>query len=178
MPRNGKWTRKIGWILKKTRFGPVLNIKVCYHDDRYSIEVHIRSLIVDNTVSWVRVVNGVDKYVTESMLTKKEEDTASEKPIANARSREKPKVTLTSVPIHVLERKWVDIDRKKFQKPSPECYDMINQFFEEATEHSTTVTSSKNAGGRSSTVLCNGYLKIGYQFWQNGEDRRKYFNIA
>ena len=37
MPRNEKWTRRRGWILKSTRIGPVLNIKVCYHDDRFSV---------------------------------------------------------------------------------------------------------------------------------------------
>ena len=71
-----------GWIRKNTRIGPVLNIEVCCRDDRYSIEVQIPSLFEDNTASWVRIVNGVDKYVTESMLTKEEEDTASGKPIA------------------------------------------------------------------------------------------------
>ena len=46
MPRNEKGTRKRGWILKNTRIGPVLNIKVCYHDDRYSIEnqVHFKTI--------------------------------------------------------------------------------------------------------------------------------------
>ena len=84
MPRNEKGTRVRGWILTNTRIGPVLNIKVCYHDDRYSIEIQIPSLFQDNTVSWVRIVNGFDKYVTESMLTTKEEDIASGKPVANA----------------------------------------------------------------------------------------------
>ena len=37
-----------------------------YHDDRYSAEVQVPSLFEDNTASWVRIVNGVDKYVTES----------------------------------------------------------------------------------------------------------------
>ena len=63
-----------GWIRKNTRIGPVLNIKVCYQDDRYSIWVQIPFLFQDNTVSWVRIVIGVDKYVTESMLTKEKED--------------------------------------------------------------------------------------------------------
>ena len=72
-------------------------MKVCYHDDRYSIEVQVPSLFQDNTVSWVRIVNGVDKHVTESMLTTKEEDMASGKPSATARPRQKPTVTLTSV---------------------------------------------------------------------------------
>ena len=42
-------------------------------------------------------MNGVDTYVTESMPTAKEEDTASGKPIAKARPRQKTTVTLTSV---------------------------------------------------------------------------------
>ena len=44
------------------------------------------------------------------MLTKKEEDIASGKPIAKARPRQMPTVTLTSVSILVLERKWIDIE--------------------------------------------------------------------
>ena len=44
MPRNEKGTRVRGWIRKDTRIGPVLNIKVCYHDERYSIEVQVPSL--------------------------------------------------------------------------------------------------------------------------------------
>ena len=59
MPRNEKVTRTRGWILKNTRIGPVLDIKVCFQDDRYSIEVQVPSLFQDNTVSWVRIVNGV-----------------------------------------------------------------------------------------------------------------------
>ena len=58
-------------------------------------------------------MNGVDKYVTESVLATKEEDTASGKPEAKARSRQKPTVTLTSVSIPVLERKWIDIETQR-----------------------------------------------------------------
>ena len=173
MPRFEKGTRIRGWILKNTSIGPV-NIKFCYHDDRYSIEVRIQPLLEDNTASSVIIVNGVDKYVTESMLTKKEEDIASGKPIAKARPRQKPTVTMTSVSIPVLERKWVDINDHTItsvmtcQKPSPDCYDIINQSLEEATEQSTAVTPSTSAGRRSSR----------YQFWQKEEELSKYFNIA
>ena len=52
----------------------------------------------------------VAKYVTESMLTKREENIASGKPIAKARPRQKPTVTLTSVSIPVRERKRIDIE--------------------------------------------------------------------
>ena len=58
-------------------------------------------------------MSGVDKYVTESMLTTKEEDIASVNPIAKARPRQKPTVTLTSVSIPVLERKWIDIETQR-----------------------------------------------------------------
>ena len=64
-----------------------------------SIEVQIPSLYQDHTVSWVRIVNGIDTYVTESMLTAKKEDIASEKPIAKARPRQKTTAMLTSVSI-------------------------------------------------------------------------------
>ena len=87
MPRNEKGTRVRGWILKNMSIGAVLNIKVCYHDDRFSIDVQVPSLFQDNIVSWVRIVNGVDKYVTQSMLTAKEVDTASGKPIAICKTK-------------------------------------------------------------------------------------------
>ena len=44
MPRNEKGTRARGWIRKDTRIGPILNMKVCYHDERYSVEVQVPSL--------------------------------------------------------------------------------------------------------------------------------------
>ena len=153
---------------------------LCYRDEQYSVEVQVPSLFQDDTVSWVRIVNGVDRYVTESMPTAKEEDTASVKPIAKARPRQKPAVTLTSVSIPVLERKWTDTIKSvmKCQKPSPDCHDMMNQSQEEATERSTTVTSLNSAGRRSSTTLRNAYLKIGYQNWQKEEERRKDSNVV
>ena len=73
--------------IKNTRIGPVLDIKVCHHEDQYTVEVLDQSLFQDRTASWDRIVNGVDKYVTESTLTKEEGDIASGKPTAEARPR-------------------------------------------------------------------------------------------
>ena len=42
------------------------------------IDTQIPSLFEDNTAAWIRIVNGIEKYMTESVLTKKEDDTASE----------------------------------------------------------------------------------------------------
>ena len=161
--------------LKNTRIGPVLDPKVCHHEDRYSIDVLFQSLFQDRTESWVGIFNGVDKYLTESMLIKEEVDIAS--------PRQKPAVTLTSVSIPVRERKWIDIetqrshDHKCSDVSKSHYYDMINQSLEEATERSSTMTSSTSAGRRSSMVLRNGHLKIGYQLWQK-EELRKGFNVA
>ena len=91
----------------------MLNVTVCYRDDRYSVEVQIPSLFEDKTVSRVRIVNGGDRYVTESMPTAKEENTASVKPIAKARPRQMPTVTLTSVSILVFEREWIAIETQR-----------------------------------------------------------------
>ena len=67
-------------------------------------------------------MNGVDKYVTESMLTKEEEDIVPVKPIAEARPRQKPTVTLTSVSIPVRERKWIDIETQRSH--DQQCYEV------------------------------------------------------
>ena len=122
MHQNEKGTRINGWIVKSTRIGPVLNIKGCHHDDRYSIEVLVQSLFQDRTASWVRIVNGVDKCVTESMLTKKEKDIAAVKPIAKARPRQKPTLTLTSVSTLVRERKLIDIETQRSH--DHKCFDV------------------------------------------------------
>ena len=135
---------------------------------------------------WVGIVNGVDKYVTESMLTTEEKDIASVNTIAKARPRQNPTATLTSVSILVRGREWIDREHNDHmiksvmmcQKPLLDCYDMIKQSLEELTEQSTTMTSLKSAGRRSSMVLRNGHLKIGYQLWQKEEELRKDFNIA
>ena len=97
MPGNEKGTRVRRWIRKDTRIGPVLHIKVCYRDEQYSVEVQVPSLFQDDTVS----------------STAKGEDTASGKPIGKTRPRQKATVTLTSVSIPVLERKWIDIERQR-----------------------------------------------------------------
>ena len=97
MPRCVKKTRAKGWILKSTRIGPVLDMKVCRHEDRYSIEVLVEALFQDRTASWVRIVSGIDKYVTESMQTKEEEHRASGRLVEKARPRLKPAMKLSSV---------------------------------------------------------------------------------
>ena len=136
MPLCEKKTRAKGWLLKNTRIGPVLDVKVCRHEDRYSIEVLIESLFQDQTVSWVRIVNGVDQYVTEEMQPKEEEHRASGRLVAKARPQLKPAVTLSSVSIPVRERKWVDIERQRSH--DLKCFD-VSKAITRLLRHDQTV---------------------------------------
>ena len=87
---NDSGSRARGWIRKDTKIGPFLNIHVYHHEDRYSIEIQVRSLFQDRTASWVRIVDGVEKYVNETTETiQDEEHRALGKPVAKARPRMK-----------------------------------------------------------------------------------------
>ena len=45
VPRNDERTRARGWIQKNTKIGPVLDAKVCRHQDRYGIEIQVEPLL-------------------------------------------------------------------------------------------------------------------------------------
>ena len=83
IPRDQEGTRIKGWIQNNVRFCPVSDTKFCNQFGRYSIEVEVQSLFQDQTVSWFRIVNGVDKFVREAMPIQ-EEGKASVKPVAKA----------------------------------------------------------------------------------------------
>ena len=59
LPLSEEASRVKRWILANTKIGLVLDVKVCFHQGRYGIEVMIESLFRDRTVSWVRIVNGI-----------------------------------------------------------------------------------------------------------------------
>ena len=106
LPRNDERTKARGWIRKYTNIGPVLDVKVCLHQDRYGIEIQIQSLFRDRTASWVRIVNGIEKYATETTETiVDEEHGASGRSVAKL----KPAVTLTSVSIPLRERNRIHL---------------------------------------------------------------------
>ena len=108
MPRD-QGTRIKGWIQSNVRFGPVSDITVCNHYGRYSVEVQVQSLFQDQTVSWIRIVNGFDKFVREDMPIQ-EEEKASGKPAAKARPILKPSSTSGWDFIPIGQRQWIDIE--------------------------------------------------------------------
>ena len=119
LPRSEEASRVRGWILGNTKIGLALDVKVCLHQKRHGIEVMIESLFRDRTVSWVRIANGIDKYVTEtSDITSLEsfEHRVTGKLVAKAKPRPKPTVTQSPISILVRERNWIDINPERFRQ--------------------------------------------------------------
>ena len=61
-----KTSRARGSLRGNTKIGPVLDVKVYLHEGRYCIDIMIEPSFRDKTVSWVRIVSGINKYVTET----------------------------------------------------------------------------------------------------------------
>ena len=55
------------WIRGNTKISPLLDAIDCYHLGLCGVEImiEIESFFDDKTCSWVRIVNGINKYVTE-----------------------------------------------------------------------------------------------------------------
>ena len=171
--------------------------KVCNHYGRYSIEVQVQSLFQDQTVSWIRIVNGIDKIVREAMRIH-EEEKASAKPAAKARPILKPSSTSGWDLTPIEQRLWIDIEI--LESKGPYCF-QVSKFITRLLRHSQQVFREgrvqydqaideckknkqmiQNIGQTrcrsTSSMLRFGQLTIGYQFWQKVEDKRKGFIFA
>ena len=106
-----------GWICGNTKIGPAWEVAVGHHQGRYGIEIMIESLFGDGTCSWVMIVNGIDKYVTEMMEESREDHidyigVCTGKLVANARPKQTSMTTTssssTTLPCHL--RVWIDVE--------------------------------------------------------------------
>ena len=78
--------------MENMKIGPVLDVMVCYHQGRHGVEIMIESLFRDRTISWVRIMNRINKYVTETsetVLLKNVEHTVTRKLVAKAKAATK-----------------------------------------------------------------------------------------
>ena len=121
LPRDDKLSKVKGWNRGNTKIGPVLEVAVSYHQGRYGIEIMIESFFGDRTRSWVLIVNGIDKHVTEMTEGTQENriddiGDSTGKPVAEAgpkkTSRPTPSSPTIALPYHL--REWIDIKPGKF----------------------------------------------------------------
>ena len=164
---------------------PSLEHSFCHQEDRYSIEIQVRSLFPDRTSSWVRIVNGVEKYVNETTETiEDEEHRALGKPIAKARPRMKLTITRTPVSVLLRERKRVDVNPGSYDH---ECY-VISKAMIRLLRHDQNIVRETDGAVKYEDIVeevnkkekenvrgCfeNGHSMIGFLFWQKEEEPRK-----
>ena len=102
------------------------------------MEILIESLFRDQTVSWVRIVNGINNYVTETsqeIPVASVENRGTGKPVAKAEPRPKPTLTSSPVSVPCLERQWMDVDPGKL---SQGCFE-VSKFMIRSLRHDDTV---------------------------------------
>ena len=112
LSRSDQSSQVKGWIRGDTKIGPVLEVKVCYHQGRYGVEIRIEALFRDRTCSWVRIVNGINKDVTgtsEEIVVASVGKRSTGQLVAKARPRPTPTLTLSLVSTPYFERKWIHI---------------------------------------------------------------------
>ena len=114
----------------------------------------IESLFRDQTVSWVRIVNGINKYVTETSEELPTENVdlfiSTGRPVAKATPRPKPVVNFSSNSVLLNQRKWIDIDAHTFDHS---CFE-VSKFIIRTLRHEAS-TPQDNDG----TVKFDGLIE-------------------
>ena len=149
MPRDQEGTRIKGWIQNNVRFGPVSDIKVCNHNGRYNIGVQVQSSLQYQTVSWIRIVNGIDKFVRKAMPIQ-EEEKASRKPGAKARPRLKLSSTSGGDFTPFEQRQWIDIETQESKDP---CCFQVSQIITRLLRQSQKVYREEDGGVHYDQVI-------------------------
>ena len=107
----------------------------------------IESLFRDRTVSWVRIVNGINKYVSETseeIPVTSVDNRGTGKPVAKATPRPKPTLTLSLVSYSCRERKWMDFEPGTF---SQGCFEVSN-FMMRLLRHDDSIYREENGAVR------------------------------
>ena len=145
LPRSEKSSRVRGWIRGNTKIGSVLDVRVCHHQERYGVEIMIGSLFRDRTVSWVHIVNGINKYVietSEEILVTSVENRGTGETCREGSTTTKAYFDVVSC-VHSLS--WTKMDRRwnrknwvkvvsKCQNVWSDCCDMMIQVIEKMIE--------------------------------------------
>ena len=121
------------------------------------------SLFRDRTVSWVRIVNGINKHETETseeISIESVEHGCTGKPVAKAKPRPKPTLTLSPVSIPLRERKWIDINPGTY---SQGCFEVSN-FMVRLLRHDESVPREDDGAARFDDLAEKLKAKIRWYF--------------
>ena len=125
LPRSEESSHVRGWIRGSTKIGPVLDVKVCYHQGRCGVD---RIFISSQNCF-------LGSY-RERFLAAIVENRGTGKPVAKAKPRPTRTLTLSPVSIPYRERNWVDIEPGKYSQGCNEVSKlMIRSLRHEETIH-------------------------------------------
>ena len=66
LPRDGESSKPKDWIRGSTKIGLVLEMATSYHQGKHGVEMRTESLSKDGSHSWIRVLDGLKKFVRET----------------------------------------------------------------------------------------------------------------
>ena len=121
----------------------------------------IESLFRDQTVSWVRIVNSIDKYVTEMSEEIPSENVVSSfstvKPVAKAKP--KPRTVVNSnVNVPIPERKLIDIGPQPFDR----CCFEVSKFMTRTLRHDASILREEDGAVRFDDLINKLKEEFGY----------------
>ena len=126
-------------------------------EDTACVEVKVPSLFEDQTTSWIKIVNGVEKYVREAMPIQ-EEERASVKPAEKARPTLKPSST----------SKWDFIPDIEVQRSKDRYCFLMSKFITPFLRHKE-VGRKENAGFPHYRIVgkCMDVLPDDSRYWSD-----------
>ena len=189
LPRGDESSHVRGWIHGNTKIGPVLDMKVCRHQGRYDVEIMIESLFLDWTVSLVRILNGINTYVSETsedILVASVGDRSAKELGAKARPRPTPTCNVVSY-VHFLSRPKMNRYRAKEVQPrlfrSMKVSDQITATWRFSSSRRRWSSKTWRSGRIVKVKVCGHLIKWPVQGWINflarrRRTKRKRFSIA
>ena len=123
--------------------GPAWEVAVTHHQERCGIEIMIQSLLNDGTCSWVMIVNGINKDVTEMTEETQNEhieyigESAGEL-VAKARPKQTstPTTSSSTVTLPYNQREWSDVETGPFDRS---CFDVSKKVIRLLRRHDSSV---------------------------------------
>ena len=125
LPRDDQASQPKGWIHGNMRIGLVLEVTTSFQHSKCGIEIRIKSVNQDDSLSWVRISYGTVKYVIDSIEDntenpadpQEEESLQTSSSVVAARSKAKakpqPREFAGTATIPLRERRWIDIEPSK-----------------------------------------------------------------